>query len=695
MSKKRVGILTSGGDCPGLNAVIRGAVKACHQLGYDCVGFLKGYEGLYDPVQYVHLSPASTRGILNQGGTILGSTNKGRFAATVGVQDRQELDPVLMRGVKQTIEQLSIDGLICVGGDGSLAVAQQFHEQGIPVVGVPKTIDNDLSATAFTFGFDSAIECATDALDRLHTTAASHERIMVLEVMGRHAGWIALNSGIAGGGDVILIPEIDWTFEHVCHKILHRESQGKKFTLVVVAEGAELPHGGMVGEHRAGQQMKLGGIGRAVTDEIGRRLHRETRLCVLGHLQRGGRPTTFDRVLATQFGAHAVRLVKEGRFGEMICSRPPEMTSVPIIEAVNVLRTVEPHGPGVQAARALGISFGDRPADAIGEDVFAGPEAAASPIFATTAGAFAPALADEPSTEPAVERTPPEVTAYDAEHSLAETTHVAELVLEEAVAERTAEVIALAPKAPELPTSALLETGFLETEPLKTETLATEAPAEKPAPAKPADTLPTLSQPGFLEEPVADATATLESLKVEAFDEPSLDTDEAPVEESKSLAVTPETTAEIVEAIEAAEATVEVDEDPSDDVPETEAPETDASLELEIAAQVAEAQAALAERIAGMAQSSRDRAPESVKVDATSLEALSVDEALAMAPSTPTKEDSPATGALEFDVESLMKRISVPPTPSKAPAPIEFTSAAFDADVLAEAKAALEAALGK
>lgn len=367
---KRIGILTSGGDCPGLNAVIRGAVKACYQLGYDCVGFHKGYEGLYDPVQYVHLTQDSTRGILNQGGTILGSTNKGRFAATVGVQDRKEIDPALMEGVKATIKQLGIDGLICVGGDGSLAVAQQFHEQGIPVVGVPKTIDNDLSATAFTFGFDSAIECATDALDRLHTTAASHERIMVLEVMGRHAGWIALHAGIAGGGDVILIPEVEWNYEHVCHKILHRESQGKKFTLVVVAEGAELPGGDLVGEQRDGQQMKLGGVGRAVAEEIEKRLHRETRLSVLGHLQRGGNPTTFDRVLATQFGAHAVRLVKEGRFGEMICSRPPEMTSVPIMEAVNVLRRVDPHGPCVQAARALGISFGDRPADEIGQDVF-------------------------------------------------------------------------------------------------------------------------------------------------------------------------------------------------------------------------------------------------------------------------------------------------------------------------------------
>ena len=358
---KRIGILTSGGDCPGLNAVIRGAVKSAAQLGYDCVGFIKGYEGLVDPVCYVPLNQKNTTGILHQGGTMLGSTNKGRFSATVGVDNRVDLDPELLDQVETTIAQLDICGLICVGGDGSLAVAQQFHERGIAVVGVPKTIDNDLSATAFTFGFDSAVACATDALDRLHTTAASHERTMVLEVMGRHAGWIALHAGIAGGGDVILIPEIPWTFENVCHKILDREKRGKKFTLVVVAEGAELPCGSLVatGEHGKGQ-VRLGGIGSMVASELERRLGRETRTVVLGHLQRGGPPTTFDRVLATQFGAHAVRLVEEGRFGEMICYQPPRIESVPIIEAVNRLSRVDADGSAVQAARALGISFGDR-----------------------------------------------------------------------------------------------------------------------------------------------------------------------------------------------------------------------------------------------------------------------------------------------------------------------------------------------
>ncbi len=358
--KKRIGILTSGGECPGLNAVIRGVVKSALQLGYECIGFLKGYEGLVEPVSYLSLNNKNTSGILTQGGTLLGSTNKGRFVTRTGVDDRQELDLELITAVQQTVEQLNLAGLICVGGDGSLSIAQQLHEHGIPVVGVPKTIDNDLSATAFTFGFDSAVACATDALDRLHTTAASHERIMVLEVMGRHAGWIALHSGIAGGGDVILIPEIPWTFENICHKILDRESHGKKFTLVVVAEGAELPTGGLVAACGNGkQQARLGGIGNLVAAELQDRLHREVRCVVLGHLQRGGPPTTFDRVLATQFGAHAVRLVHHQKFGQMICYQPPNMESVPIAQAVHRLSVVDTQSAAVQAARALGISFGD------------------------------------------------------------------------------------------------------------------------------------------------------------------------------------------------------------------------------------------------------------------------------------------------------------------------------------------------
>jgi 6-phosphofructokinase 1 len=357
---KRIGILTAGGDCPGLNAVIRGVVKSANTHGYEVVGFLRGYEGLVDPVSYIPLTHKNTAGILSQGGTILGSTNRGRFAATIGVNDRLELDPELVAGVKTTVEQLHLEGLICVGGDGSLATAQQFHEHGIPVVGVPKTIDNDLSSTAFTFGFFSAVFCATDALDRLHTTAASHERVMVLEVMGRHAGWIALYAGIAGGGDVILIPEIPWTFENVCQAIIRREQRNKKFTLVVVAEGAHLPEGGLVtqDDRDTRKQVRLGGLGNYVGREIERRLGKETRTVVLGHLQRGGAPTTFDRVLATQFGAHAVRLIVERKFGRMVTYQPPDMLDVPIVEAIK-LSTVCPNCSAVRAARALGVSFGD------------------------------------------------------------------------------------------------------------------------------------------------------------------------------------------------------------------------------------------------------------------------------------------------------------------------------------------------
>jgi 6-phosphofructokinase 1 len=362
--KPTIGILTGGGDCPGLNAVIRAATKSALRIGYDCIGFLKGYEGLVDPVSYMPLNARVTADILLKGGTILGSTNKGRFTALIGENQRVQIDPALVAQVATTVRQLGIVGLICVGGDGSLSIAQQFHEAGIPVVGVPKTIDNDLSATAFTFGFDSAVAAATDALDRLHTTAASHERVMVLEVMGRHAGWIALHAGIAGGGDVILIPEIPWTFDNVCRKVLERDAEGKRFTLIVAAEGAKLPDGGLVhavgaaGERR---QVRLGGIGDILAREVSARLGREARAVVLGHLQRGGTPTAFDRMLATEFGAHAVRLVHQGRFGEMACYHPPKITSVPIIQAVQQLSTVDPHGSAVQAARALGIGFGDDP----------------------------------------------------------------------------------------------------------------------------------------------------------------------------------------------------------------------------------------------------------------------------------------------------------------------------------------------
>lgn len=359
--RRKIGILTGGGDCPGLNAVIRAATKSATYLGYELIGFLKGFEGLADPVRWMPLTIENTWNILDRGGTILGSTNKGRFSAKVGIDEQRCIDPQLIESVKYNLEQLDIDGLICIGGDGSLSIAQQLHQAGIPVVGVPKTIDNDLACTAFTFGFDSAVACATNALDRLHTTAASHERIMVLEVMGRHTGWIALHAGLAGGGDVILIPEIAWSYENVCAKVLQRKQMGKTFTLIVIAEGAQLPGGGQVTLEsvKVDGQSRLGGIGQIVADEIQRRLKAETRCVVLGHLQRGGSPTYFDRCLSTQYGAHAVRLIEEQRFGEMVCYNPPHISSIPIREAVQALSRVDPDGSAVQAARAMAVSFGD------------------------------------------------------------------------------------------------------------------------------------------------------------------------------------------------------------------------------------------------------------------------------------------------------------------------------------------------
>jgi ATP-dependent phosphofructokinase / diphosphate-dependent phosphofructokinase len=362
VKKQSIGILTSGGDCPGLNAVIRGTVKCAENLGYDVYGVHRGFEGLVDPVSVKQLNSQNTSGILVQGGTVLGATNQGRFCAIKDENTRVDLDPLQLAGVQDTVDSLNLRGLVCVGGDGSLAVAQQFHEVGIPVVGVPKTIDNDLSSTAFTFGFDSAVACATDALDRLHTTAASHERIMILEVMGRHTGWIATHAGIAGGADVILIPEIDWTYESVCEKVMARRAEGKNFTIIIVAEGARLPEGDHVVRERRQEdrQTRLGGIGNVLLVELTQRLNLEVRNCVLGHLQRGGGPTAFDRFLSTQFGVHAVRLLHEQRFGRMVCYQPPEISDVAISDAIGKLNKVNPLSSAIQTVRGLGISFGDR-----------------------------------------------------------------------------------------------------------------------------------------------------------------------------------------------------------------------------------------------------------------------------------------------------------------------------------------------
>jgi 6-phosphofructokinase 1 len=358
---KKIGVVTGGGDCPGLNAVIRSVAKSAAQRGWETLGILGGYEGLLEPRQIQPLDYKILDGLLVRGGTILGTANRGRFSAKTGHGENRALPAELMEETRQGMEALGLSALISIGGDGSLSIAQQMFEAGLPIVGVPKTIDNDLEGTLFTFGFDSAVACATDALDRLHTTAESHNRVMVMEVMGRYAGWIALYAGVAGGADVILIPEIPFSYASICEKIKSRESLGKRFTLVIVAEGAHEKDGDFVtaAGHEANREAHLGGIGAVVTAEVEKRSGKETRNCVLGHLQRGGSPTTFDRALCSMFGAVAVDLVATGQFGRMVAFTGDQIGSIEISKAVGRLKTVPPNGGLARTARSLGICLGD------------------------------------------------------------------------------------------------------------------------------------------------------------------------------------------------------------------------------------------------------------------------------------------------------------------------------------------------
>lgn len=359
MERPRIGILTSGGDCPGLNAVIRGATRAANAMGWEVVGFKDGFEGMLSPARFVMLDRWKTAGIMHLGGTILGTTNKGHFVSKTGDGKKTCIVPEVIKDARKILNSLRIQGLIVIGGDGSLTTGLQLFEAGFPVIGVPKTIDNDLEATSMTFGFDSAVACVAESLDRLHTTASSHRRVMVIEVMGRHAGWIALYGGLAGGGDVILIPEIPFDYEKVAQVVNERDADGCLSTLVVVAEGA-LPKEGHKVMHKTGPgEYRMGGIGEIVAKEIAERTGKETRCCVLGHLQRGGPPTNRDRILGTRFGVKAVELIKEGKFGHMVSYRDQLTTSVPIAEAVHRLRLIQPDCQMVQTARAVAISFGD------------------------------------------------------------------------------------------------------------------------------------------------------------------------------------------------------------------------------------------------------------------------------------------------------------------------------------------------
>src|SRR5947207_6583487 len=359
MTKPRIGVLTSGGDCPGLNAVIRGVVLAADRLGWEVVGFLDGFEGLLPAGNYKILKRRDTSGIMPRGGTIIGTTNRGHFVVKVGAGDRRDVAADVIADAREVLRALGVDGLIVIGGDGSMTTALQLQEAGINCIGVPKTIDNDLEATAMTFGFDSAVATVMDALDRLHTTATSHKRIMVLEVMGRHAGWIALHGGIAGGADVILIPEISFDYDRIAAAIKARDAAGYLGSLVVVAEGAKPKAGQQVKRETKDGEFRLGGIGEIVAREIAQRTGKETRCCVLGHLQRGGAPTTLDRILGTRFGVKAVQLANEGHFGSMVSYRNYQVRHVPIAEACNRLRLVPPNGEMVQTAGDVDISFGD------------------------------------------------------------------------------------------------------------------------------------------------------------------------------------------------------------------------------------------------------------------------------------------------------------------------------------------------
>lgn len=359
---KRIGLLTGGGDCPGLNAVIRAVVKtATRDYGLEVLGFLDGFRGLVEN-RFRVLEEPDVRGILPRGGTILGTTNRDNPFHYPVVEDGRKVFRDVSDRVVANLRENAVDALIVIGGDGSLKIALALYEKGVPVVGVPKTIDNDLSGTDRTFGFDTALTTATEAIDKLHTTAESHHRVMVLEVMGRYAGWIALEAGLAGGADVILIPEIPYRMERVCDKILERCAQGKQFSIVVVAEGARPLGGEMVVQRRVEdsfEPVRLGGIGNVVGREIEERTGMETRVTVLGHLQRGGSPTPFDRILASRFGTAAVGLVVQGTFGHMVALRTPRIVPVPIAEAVAVLRQVPPDHDLIRCARHIGICLGD------------------------------------------------------------------------------------------------------------------------------------------------------------------------------------------------------------------------------------------------------------------------------------------------------------------------------------------------
>lgn len=358
---RKLAVLTGGGDCPGLNAVIRAVVKSAHQYGLETIGIHDGFRGAVEG-DFLPLSLKDVSGILPRGGTILGTTNRDNPFAYVSEENGVVQKSDRSQAVISNLKSAGVDVLVAIGGDGSLKIALEFSRLGLPVVGIPKTIDNDLMATDQTFGFQTAVTTAQEALDRLHTTAESHHRVMILEVMGRYAGWIALYAGLAGGADVILLPEIPYNLHKVALAIQERSKQGKKFSIVVVAEGAKPIGGEMVVERTLSGRpdpVKLGGIGAKLANDLEKLTGIENRVTVLGHLQRGGSPVAYDRLLATRYGVAAVDAILEGDFGTMVALQGREIIRVPLAEAVDKLKQVPLTDPVLLAARNLGIELGD------------------------------------------------------------------------------------------------------------------------------------------------------------------------------------------------------------------------------------------------------------------------------------------------------------------------------------------------
>ncbi len=355
----RIGILTGGGDAPGLNAVIRAVVKSACNAGIECIGLEDSFDGLLEHGRSRPLTPREVRGIMRLGGTILGTVNTGN-PFSMSIETTEGVKPYSDR-VVEMFHKMGLGALVVIGGDGTLAIAHQFCGRGIPIVGVPKTIDNDIVGTTNCFGFDTAVAFATDAIDRLHTTAEAHRRIMVVEVMGRYAGWIALYAGVAGGADAILIPEIPHDLSAVAERLRERDQWGAHFSIVVCAEGAHPKGGGytLLEEASNGHVERLGGMGAKVAAALSALTGKEARSVVLGHLQRGGAPTSFDRVLATRFGAKAVELVRQGDFGRMVAFAPPDIVSHPLEDVVGKIKTVPHDSDLLRTARAMGITFGD------------------------------------------------------------------------------------------------------------------------------------------------------------------------------------------------------------------------------------------------------------------------------------------------------------------------------------------------